>query len=170
MNFSLKPHQLVAHWVPGFVVVTMWLLADTHHANIDSHYVAIWTKLNSRIGSGCGLLLAAIVPFVAGQVLDALRNWNEDRLDKSPQSQIQWLAQFKMDEKELNLFEDSYFMYYVFSANLCIGLIAGFLVTLFLRIFPWDHWILFTFCVFVGIALFFRDSKSLRLEIQVILT
>jgi len=170
MNFSLKPHQLVAHWVPGFVVLTMWLLADIHYANTHSNYIAYWskiTKITTLVGSGFSVLLAAIVPFVLGQVLDALRNWNEDRLDRRPESEIKWTAQFKLAEPQLNLFEDSYFTYYVFSANLCIGLVLGFLLTL--SIFPLDHWILYSVPVCVGIVLFFRDAKSLRGEIRDIL-
>jgi hypothetical protein len=166
MNFSLKSHPLVAHWVPGFVVLTMWLIADVHYANIHSNYIAKWSKINALIGSGFGVLLVAIVPFVLGQVLDALRNWNEDRLDKKPESKIDWLAQFKLNETELNLFEDTYFTYYAFSANLCIGLVVGFLSTFFLGIFPWDHWFFYTLPVCFGICLFFRDAKSLRKEIR----
>lgn len=172
MNFSLKPHQLVAHWVPGFVVLTMWLLADVHYANTHSNYIAQWFKINKLVGSGFGVLLVAIVPFIVGQVLDALRNWNEDRLykiEKKLKSEIKWAAEFKLNETELNLFENTYFTYHVFSANLCIGLTLGLVSTILLGIFPCDHWILFTMPVLMGIILFFRDARSLRAEIRDIL-
>jgi hypothetical protein len=167
MNFSLKPHQLVAHWVPGFVVLTMWMLADVHYANIHPSYIAYWSKINTLVGSSFSVLLAAIVPFVIGQVLDALRNLTEEWLDKM--EKIEWLAEFKLDEKELNLFENTYFTYYVFSANLCIGLALGFLLILCLCIFPRDHGILFVAAVLAGILIFFFDAKSLRGDIKKIL-
>jgi hypothetical protein len=168
MNFSFKPHQIVAHWVPGFVVLTMWLLADVHYANTHSNYIALWFKLNKLVGSGFGVFLAAIVPFVIGQILDALRNLIEDRLytiEKKSNKEIKWIAEFKLNEKELNLFEDTYFTYYVFSANLCIGLITGFLSTL--HIFPCDHWILYTASVVIGSILFSatRDPCGMKYEI-----
>ena len=167
MNFSLKPHQLVAHWVPGFVVLTMWLLADVHHANTHPNFIAHWSKINTLVGSSFRVLLAAIVPFVIGQVLDALRNLIEEWLDKK--EEIKWLAEFKLNETELNLFENTYFTYYVFSANLCIGLALGLLLILCLCIFPCDHALLFITAVLAGIVLFFFDAKSLRGEIKKIL-
>lgn len=166
MNFSLKPHQLVAHWVPGFVVLTMWLLADVHYAKLHPYYTARWSEINAELGSGLSLLLAAIVPFVIGQALDALRNLIEGLLDW--RQKIDWLAEFKLDEKNLNLFENTYFTYYVFSANLCLGLTLDLLLISFLR-FPRDHWILFIVPTLVGIVLFPCDAISLRGEIKQIL-
>ena len=173
MNFSLKPHQLVAHWVPGFVVLTMWLLADVHYANLHSSgshpYVALWTKINMLIGHGFGVVLAVTVPFVVGQFLDSLRNWGEDFRDRKPESEIKWKMLKKLTKDEIAIFEDYYFVYYVFSANLWIGLLIaliGFFVTIFFGVFPFDHYCLFAVPVAIGIIVFFRDARSLRAEIR----
>jgi len=170
MNFSLKPHQLVAHWVPGFVVLTMWLLADLHYANLHSSgshpYIAFWTKSNMFFGHGSAVVLSAIVSFVVGQFLDSLRNWAEDFLDRKPESKIKWKMLKMLTKDELAIFEDYYFVYYVFSANLLIGLLIGFFVTIFLGVFPSDHYCLSAMPVAIGIIVFFRDARSLREEIR----
>jgi len=64
MNFSLRPHQLVAHWVPGFVfafsvATVICLLSNRSFEDLF------------RAGP---LLLLSIAAFIAGQVIDAMRS------------------------------------------------------------------------------------------------
>lgn len=47
INFSVKAHPVVAQWVPGFIVLAMWLLGDLHHATIYSSYTAKWMRKNT---------------------------------------------------------------------------------------------------------------------------
>jgi hypothetical protein len=170
MNFSWKPHQLIAHWVPGFIVVAMWILADVHYANLHSDgahpYTALWLKINAVIGSGFAAVLVVVVPFVVGQFLDAARNWGEDFPDRKPESEVKWRMLKYLTKDELAIFEDYYFMYYVFSGNLWIGLIIGYALPWLLGIFTKDHFWLFTIPTLVGIIIFRRDAHSLRREIK----
>src|SRR5207249_3970827 len=66
MNFSLRPHQLVAHWVPGFVLLL----------TVQLWRPAMYCKLLGQLPSDrAALTLVWIVSaFVLGQLLDSLRD------------------------------------------------------------------------------------------------
>jgi hypothetical protein len=66
MNFPWKPHQLMGHWVPGFVVLAICVLADAH-----AHQgAAVWSKITNSLSSNFALVSAIVVPFVIRQFLD----------------------------------------------------------------------------------------------------
>jgi len=160
MNFPWKPHQLVGHWVPGFVVLTILLLADAH----AHHATALWSKITGSLGSNFAVILAIIIPFVIGEFLDCLRDLGEHLADKI--SEIKWEKLKSLSAEKQAVFEDYYFVYYVFNMNLSIGLIAGYLLTLILRVFPTDYGCPFTLAVLFGVLVFCINACSLRVEIK----
>ena len=105
--------------MPGFVVLTILLLADAH----AHHTAALWSKITSSLGSNFAVILAIIVPFVIGEFLDCLRDLGEHLADKI--SEIKWDKLKSLSVEKQAIFEDYYFVYYVFNMNLTIGLIAG---------------------------------------------
>jgi hypothetical protein len=160
MNFPWKPHQLVGHWVPGFVLLAILLLADAH----AHHSAALWSKITSSLGSNFAVILAIVVPFVIGEFLDCLRDLLESLADKF--SKINWDKLQSLSAEKQVIFEDYYFVYYVFNMNLSIGLIAGYLLTLFLGIFPSHYGCQFTLAVLIGVLVFFINACTLRIEIK----
>jgi hypothetical protein len=160
MNSPWKPHQLVGHWVPGFVVLTMLLLADVH----AHHATALWPKITRGLGSNFAIILAVIIPFVIGQFLDCSRDLGEYLADKL--SEIKWDKLKSLSAEKQLIFEDYYFVYYVFNMNLSIGLIVAYLLILMLHIFPTDYGCSFTLTVLIGLIVFFINACSLRVEIK----
>jgi hypothetical protein len=76
MDFSLRPHPLVAHWVPGFVVVV-----GTLGALFNWSYSKLVAEMAPTATTGtAGLFGLAVIAFVVGQVLDALRDSFWERL------------------------------------------------------------------------------------------
>ena len=66
MNISLKPHQLVAHWVPGFVLLILVpVLVPDWYGQVKG--------LLPTDPLLCGLIWI-VMPFVSGQIIDSLRN------------------------------------------------------------------------------------------------
>jgi hypothetical protein len=160
MNFPWKPLQLVGHWVPGFVVLTMLLLADAH----VHHAAALWRKITNSLGSDFAIILAIIIPFVIGQFLDSLRDLGEHLVDKI--SQVNWKKLKSLSDDKQSRFEDYYFVYYVFNMNLSIGLTVGYLLTFILRIFPLDYFYSFTSAVLIVVLVFSINACTLRVEIR----
>jgi len=102
MNFSLKPHPLIAHWVPGFVVslsIFLWgprLCLESMASN--------WNAINEKFQIFLGGLIAVVVLFVVGQVLDSIRDLIEGKLDDY--CKIKWEFIRKMDVNDLKKFEE----------------------------------------------------------------
>jgi hypothetical protein len=138
----------------------MLLLADAH----AHHAAAIWSKIISSLGSNFAIILAIIVPFVLGEFLDCLRDLGEHLADKI--SEIKWEKLKSMSEEKHAIFEDYYFVYYVFNMNLSIGLIAGYLLTVILHVFPTGYGCLFSSAVLIGVLVFSINACSLRVEIK----
>lgn len=85
MTFSLKPIQLVAHWVPGFVLLGILVICDVQNSG---HYLAVLTR---ALGAPTAWVVIAILAFPTGLIFDALRDlgeWGADRLFR--RSQINW--------------------------------------------------------------------------------
>ena len=160
MNFSLKPHPLVAHWVPGFTFLTLiWLSRHGWNFGVlapTGPQAALYT------------LILAVAAFVTGQVFDALRDSLIERLfDKH--KKLKWEKIVHADSGKVNRFEDYYYTWYVLDWNLAISLFA-FLVTFLLSwLTGWPanircHIGVFV-VVFARIALFIINAILLRKEI-----
>lgn len=116
MNFSLKPHQLVAHWVPGFLVVCSVALTVCY---IQDRCVF------TVFGNGGLLLLLAVAAFIVGQVIDSFRDhcietWLDDHKGK-----MKWDFFFECKDQRLGNLEGFFWDYYVFSINLVIAVVVS---------------------------------------------
>jgi len=119
MPFSLKPHQLVAQWVPGSVLLVIIFL----FARQDGmrHVMQL-----EQIGGTAIVLLGAVTGgFVAGLLLDAIRDILEWGLCMVSAWKIDWGYIMRAETEKLQRFEDYYFTYYVFSFNLFIALVIA---------------------------------------------
>ncbi len=120
MNFSLKPHPLVAHWVPGMTFLVLvwgsrhgWNFREMAAGNSNN----IWYMLIFSVGA-----------FVIGQVFDAFRDTLIERfLDKG--KTLDWEKIINAEATKADRFEDYYFTYYVLDWNLALSLIASLLFT-----------------------------------------
>jgi hypothetical protein len=175
MRFSLKPHQLLAHWMPGFVVLAVFFLDDLYNGSgrFDRLIKAV-----THTPSGAGpaqpdtldkaiVMVAFIaVAFALGQFLDAARNLMEWGVDRLRKHKIQWDQIMEMERDRLEVWDDYYFSYYVFDANLALGLAV-------LLIFQWCSLLhVARFCS-IGFAVMMIvlafDAVGLRCEIKGIL-
>src|SRR5260370_35429012 len=75
MNFSLKPHPLIAHWVPGVVVVVSALLAwnDWHVSKVLSAFAGDAPK------AAVSVVVLSVLAFVIGEILDGCRYSREEK-------------------------------------------------------------------------------------------
>ena len=92
MNFSLKPHQLVAHWVPGFVFL---LLVPVLHPDL---YARLKTLLPSEQASRG--LIWVVMAFVSGQLIDCIRNALFERW-RDKRQEVNWDFFFSGDARRL---------------------------------------------------------------------
>jgi hypothetical protein len=115
MNFSLKPHQLLARWVPGFIVA---LAAALPLGGWDARVLT----------NGGWLFLMAVAAFVIGQLIDSFRDCVVEKLlDKVPGEKINWdFFLHCMDHRASNL--ENYCVYYVFNANTVLAAAFGLVV------------------------------------------
>jgi hypothetical protein len=159
MPFTLKPHQLVAHWIPGFVALAVVLLADLKSSH--SHF----QQIVEAIGKPSAGLAFAVAAFAVGQFLDAFRNIIEELIGKiSPKHAINWDFIWEFNNEKLERMDDFYFTYYVFDFNLALALVIGF-ATEFLPIFCWHLPRCMIWCVFLAIIVFVVDGLCLRRDI-----
>lgn len=111
MNFSLKPHQLVAHWVPGFVFL---LLVPVLHPDL---YARLKTLLPSEQASRG--LIWVVMAFVSGQLIDCIRNALFERW-RDKRQEVNWDFFFSGDARRLENLDRWFFEYYVFDLNLAV--------------------------------------------------
>src|SRR5260370_15166046 len=113
MRFYLRPDQLVAHWVPGFLAIGIVCLAEWN-----------WTKasmneLRAVIGAPSTVLAVVVAGFAIGQFLDGLRNLFEEAMCNFHQKcAIKWDFILKMSDRGLGRMEEYYFTYYLFDFNM----------------------------------------------------
>lgn len=112
MNFSIKPHQVVAHFVPGFILVCAIALP-----------LAGWRA--TKLFEGGIWFAVTIAGFAAGEVIDAFRNrclegWFKEKVD--------WDFFFRTRDQRLANLDEFYYVYYLFDLNLLIAIVAGLIV------------------------------------------
>ena len=175
MKFSLKPHQLLAHWMPGFIVLAVVFLDDLYNGSgrFDRLVKAIAYTPNGSNPSMPDLLDKAVimlafvaVAFALGQFFDAARNLLEWVADMPEKFKIKWEKIMEMERERLEIWDDYYFSYYVFDANLAFGLA----MLLTLQYFSILH--LVSFCwiaLIVVMGVLALDAFGLRCEIKEIL-
>lgn len=157
MNISLEPHQWVAHWVPGFILLSLYpVLMPDFYAQASAHLLPTDALFRGFIW--------VVLPFASGQLIDCFRNSVlEDCMDKRWQ-EVNWDFFFKADKEKLEKLRRSFFDYYVFDINLAIPSFFFSLWRLVEWIWgPW-HWVQ---CI-CGLGITFLlvwDARSLRIEI-----
>lgn len=170
MNLSLKPHPLIAHWVPGFVLLLMILLSA-----FDWRYESLIARIPSELHSASLIIFAlAVLAFVSGQFLDAVRNglieecWDYCE-EKRQIQQLNWGFFFDGDEAQLKHLHEHYFTWYVANLNLSLAIVFGGAVSLVLalyRNYPWHLILPVTIGIVAVIVIFMRDASGLRKEIK----
>ena len=149
MNFSLKPHQLVAHWVPGFLLL---MVIAVLHPSASEGVKALLPHSDALSG-----FVLAVLAFAIGQLLDAVRDLCEniwDRWDK-----VDWDFFFEAKPEQIEKLDGSYFTYYVFNSNLVLPLLyfsLGRLIS--------GHYAQFALALAAD-AFFIVDARCLRKEI-----
>jgi len=147
MNFSLKPHPLIAHWVPGMVVLMPLVLS---HFN--------WSYNNfikDCAGTGSAatvtILLLSVGAFLIGEVLDSARDsfieilldWVGRRWPRSEEHdypvvryirpiELNWgyFSPETLDPGKAETFNDYYWTYYVLNMNLDLALLSSMILRL----------------------------------------
>jgi len=119
MNFSMKPHHLVAHWVPGSVVVfsmaaVICLLFDYSLAHL--------------LETG-PILLLTLATFMVGQLIDTIRvTWVEELKFLNNRGRINWDFFFECKDQRLENLENYFYVYYVFDLNILIAFVLSLIV------------------------------------------
>jgi hypothetical protein len=146
MNFSLKPHQLVAHWVPGFMLLIFVSLV----------HPSLRCTVEPLLPSGDVLrgLVFAVVAFALGEFLDCIRDLCENVWDCW--SEIRWDFFFDADPAQFDRLDGSFFTYYVFNCNLALPLLYFAVVGLLSRKYGQAAVGLIVTCVFVADAYILR--------------
>ncbi len=179
MNFSLRPHPLIAHWVPGVVVVVTALLAWSDWSVINVLAVFAGDAPKAAIS----VLVLSVFAFVIGEVLDSCRNCRED-------NEVNWDFFFDSDKEKVKRLDEYYFTYYVLNKNLASAIALAWVIfivhppewarwmILFCKLFQstqigWSDvcvsllkFLLATAAAFCAIWILLKDAKALRLEIK----
>jgi len=172
MNLSLKPHPLIAHWVPGVVVVVTALLAYSGW----SVSTTLATFAGDASKATVSVLVLSIAAFVVGEIFDAVRDCVADE-------NVNWDFFFdEPSEKKDERLNNYYFTYFVLERNLISALAVSWLIFIvhppewacWWRIFSRDlfsytqiGWaVLVTVLVAGAICIFLQDSKFLEDEIE----
>ena len=120
MNFNLKPHPFLAHFIPGCFAAVIMAMA---------HCSWSYTGLNPRIANISNVIVFAslIGILILGECIDAIRDIIEHLLDLRENWRMEWnhvLAPEKTEDK-LYVFENYYFTYYVFCANSFLAVLVA---------------------------------------------
>lgn len=151
---SFSPRQLAAHWVPGFVFVAILFTADKQNGE---HLLKFF---GCDFNTGIAVVVLAAAGFVAGNFLDALRDLCDDHvLGLKDKWKFDWNFLLDLKSDEVQRIDEYYFTWYVFSANLALGLVIGGITDLsFHGRFPFWVW-----CVGALVILIFgQDAWRLR--------
>ena len=116
MKFSLNSHVLIAHWVPGFLVVmtVRSMLSSTSPLGES-------LRGKAHTGEAIALLSIAVAAFLVGELLDAIRDLFEHLWDKFQPLRWDFFSTGTRDEVEK--FKESHFTYYVFDCNVSLALL-----------------------------------------------
>jgi hypothetical protein len=163
MDFSLRPHQLVAHWTPGFVLLGILGLTDLsgfRNILVTHPTVCHYLETNQAIT----LLAIAVAGFVIGEFLDTIRDLIDRAIDDGNLKCLDWIPKVdwkflvKGEDSKVQRTDDYYFIYYVFQMNLVWVLVIG-----GPRLWVASH---FSFAVLIGtivvVAILFGDAVFLR--------
>ena len=150
MNFSPKPHPLIAHWIPGSVVVI--LAYFWHH---DCWSFSCFGELSR---TALGVFLVASI--ATGELLDAARDITENIIEHCfPEKKLAWTFFLDTPEKKLENFENYFYTYYVLCWNFALGLFPVLCLEIARR--GRKHWLI-EIALAIACAIFFVDALLLR--------
>lgn len=155
MKFALSSHVLMAHWVPGFLVVmaVRSVLLSTS---------PLGDSLMGRNNSGGAIAVLSIVvgAFLVGELLDATRDLIlEHILDKF--QPLRWSFFSSEDMNKIENFKTSYFTYYVFDWNISMALLVVAVLAIFNSAPAWTYVVLaIPFVIFVFNAIRLRSEMK----------
>ncbi len=158
MSFALKPYQLIAFWIPGFVALAIVSFADLKSGH--NHLKLFADEV------GASSVALAFAAFVIGSFLDCIRNLLEDFVSNFfPKHAIDWSYIWKFDKDNFEKMEEYYFTYYVFDFNMAAALLLGILASKSIPIFsqPFSCWTFVT--ILIAAIIFAADCISLRMDI-----
>lgn len=156
VNFALTSHVLMAHWVPGFILVMA-----VRPILLDGSSLPLKSLMGADTpGEAVATLALIVAAFFAGELLDASRDLLEKLWDRFQRVTWDFFATAGKDEVEK--LRTSHFTYYVFDCNVSLALVifllsyfAAHLVhirislgnslvvvfsVIFLIIFVWNAW------------------------------
>jgi hypothetical protein len=156
LYFSLKPHPLVAHWVPGFVVVvaTLFWRSNWSYSKV---VVEIAPTATTATAALFGL---TVIAFIVGQLLDAFRDTFVECLMDCFWP-LDWKFFFNGEDGKIDKLEAWFYTYYVFDINLFLGL----LWVAALEFLSPGRPLFLLVPTLIGIAIFLINAICLRKEI-----
>jgi len=177
MNFAFRGHQLIAHWIPGFVLVCLLYVCDRHYG--FGYYTTIVASLTTQspktedmagfLAKSFMVLVFVAVVFVIGQFIDALRDIFETVIERRFKAEIKWKNIAKMNPDERQAWDDYFFSYYVFSVNMVIGAFFVVAACLLCSVLPGKHWTVAFISFGVMTVVFILDALILRQDVRDIL-
>src|SRR5258708_3728610 len=154
MNLALSSHVLMAHWVPGFVVVMALRAA---FLNVSSPVLKSLTGLNTS-QEAIATLAVVVIAFFIGEVLDASRDLLENVWDLFQPVTWDFFATAQKDE--VDKLRTSHFTYYVFDCNASLAL---FIILALACWIPSPTWTVLVLALFL--VIFAANAWRLRTEI-----
>ncbi|MGO9272319.1 MAG: hypothetical protein ACLQOO_19175 [Terriglobia bacterium] len=116
MNLALSSHVLMAHWVPGFLLVMA-----VRPMLLDGSSPPLKSLMGSGTpGDAIATLAVAVGAFFVGEVLDASRDLLENVWDWF--QPVAWDFFAKAGKDEVDQLRTSYFTYYAFDCNVSLAL------------------------------------------------
>ena len=173
MNYTLKPHTVIAHMVPGvfFLMAVSAIVIITDPTRI--HPIEEQFSNSTILLSALALVAVLFVALFCGLSFDAIRNLFEvlwDRWsDHDPKGRC-WDFFFEGKEEKVEQLINHYYSYYVLDANLVIASafvvgITAFLLQLW-QLESWRTWWCALPVVLLLGLIFLFDARNLRKDIK----
>jgi hypothetical protein len=160
MKFELNSHILIAHWVPGFILV---MALRARFLNSPPPLLKSSIGLDAPGDEAILALVLVVVAFVAGEILDASRDLLENLWDRL--QTVKWEFFTDAAQDEIEKIKTSHFTYYAFDCNISLTLII-LLCCFFSQILQNGSTGFISLGIFIAIiALFAWNAGSLRKEI-----
>jgi hypothetical protein len=159
MKFALNPHVLMAHWVPGFLVV---MAVRSVLLNVSPLGDCLMGRDNS--GEATAILSIVVFAFLIGELLDAARDLIlENILDKF--QPLRWSFFSSEDTNKVENFKTSYYTYYVFDWNVSMALLVVAALAISYSAPTWTYVVLaISLVIFVSNAIRLRGEMKPLME------
>ncbi|HWG19130.1 MAG TPA: hypothetical protein VG225_01285 [Terracidiphilus sp.] len=118
MKFELNLHVLIAHWIPGFL-----LLMAVRPVLIDGASPLLKSLMGTGFPGGEAITALSLVvaAFLVGEILDASRDLLENIWDRF--QGVAWDFFSDAGQDEVEKLRTSFYTYYVFDCNISLALV-----------------------------------------------